>query len=160
MVLILYSSNSRAEDCGSLLECMQMLNTHVEEASERLSALDVRVAQLESNFVDLGGARVLGIVHIENGKLLFGSAGVRWDESNSRIDFENPDGLPFVPLVASSLALSGTAVVNGEHVGITTIHWIADIVQPNSFIVRQHVLDTGVRHSPGTDFVAVIVAFR
>lgn len=117
-----------------------------------MKALSARIDSLDLAMKGLGNGRVLAMADIENGKIVSGSDGVSFDPGLGLVSFQNPRGMPFIPVISR---LTRSAY-------ITDTDWINNILPPDKFIVKVHPLtnEGAERVGPAHDFSMVVVGFE
>ena len=140
-------SNAIAQaTCKTTLECAQKAVDAAARAEAAVSALEKR---MDSRLLGLGGGRILGIIEVKGGNVVYASTGVSFDQGSGTITLPNPGNLRFIPIVSDAKDLHY----------ITSTNFIRSIQAPNKFVIWSKALDTGDRNGPPVEFTAIAIGF-
>jgi hypothetical protein len=150
--LVLLSTGALAK-CKTTLECAQQA---VEAAAQAVAAVTVaqgRIEKLEKTVLTLsdglGAGRILAMIEVKNGAVVYKSAGVTFDSGTGKITFENKSNLKPVPLYSY---ISPNGVYATESI-------FSRVIANDYIIAWQGAQDTSGRNHPPLDFTAVVVGF-
>ncbi len=130
-----------------------VLRDCVEEIAKLRTELRALTEGLQSQN-RLGGISMLAVAAVRKRALISSSEGVEFDAGAGLLSFRNPEGLPFVPIIAD--------FGDRDTKYITDTHYIQGTSGTDKVFIRAKALDTGgvERTADAHDFTAVIFGIR
>ncbi len=137
----------------STLECAQQAVEAAAQAAAAVTVVQGRIDKLESTVAllsdGLGTGRILAMIEVKNGAVVYSSAGVTFDSGTGKITFQNKTKAKPVPVYSY---ISPNGVYATESI-------FSRVIAADYVIAWQGAQDTSGRNHPPADFTAVIVGF-